>query len=147
MADSLRYGALAWVLAFVSACSGGGDGVALADESILQALVPGTSNSRIESSSPQQVTRLMDVTGDWNRVSVDLARLAREHGWDVTSVNCVGTGNDVVGYKQVDGEARLLESGAGTRGAGIIVSATNSVGSGFSSSGRCPLALVEEAQR
>jgi hypothetical protein len=126
-------------------CGGAGERTSLADEGILAAAVPGTANSRIDSQTDSRVVRLMDVTGDWNQVSVDIARLARQHGWNITSVNCVGTGNDVIAYKEAGDEVWLLESGAGTRGAGLIVSVVGSAASGFTVGGRCPLSLIEEA--
>jgi hypothetical protein len=90
----------------------------------------------------------MDVTGDWNAVSVRLAEAARATGWTVTAVNCVGTGNDVIAKKRIGGEWFLLESGAGTRGAGIILryDPQQQAPEGFSASGRCPPELVRAAE-
>lgn len=93
------------------------------------------------------MTRLMDVVGDWNEVSVAIARAVRDHGWTVESLNCVGTGNDVIAKKLVDDTWVLLESGAGTRGAGIILRIDpQQVPPGeFTVTGPCPVALVTAA--
>ncbi len=137
----------------VAACGGSGERLDLATlerEPILALPVAGTANQRTVASSGGDrpaVTVLADVTGDWSDVSVALARAVRGEGWTITSVNCVGTGNDVIARKLVAGTWVLLESGAGTRGAGVILRADPDQGDSppFVASGRCPAALVEAA--
>lgn len=117
----------------------------MADESILQVDIPGTSNGKTSTASSGTVTKLLDVTGDWTQVSIELAAIVQAEGWTITSLNCVGTGNDVIATKQVGGEWLLLESGAGTRGAGVIVSRDPSQQSPgvLRVTGRCPGELVD----
>ena len=93
---------------------------AISRESILQVPIPGTAAAST-STSGDTVTRLLDVTGSWVQVSVDLSLTVQREGWQVDSLNCVGTGNDVIAKKRVSDRWLLLESGAGERGAGIIV--------------------------
>jgi hypothetical protein len=143
------------LLAVLGACSGGSsDGLtlsALEHDPILDRDIAGTTNPRTtETRSGDQpgITVLMDVTGDWNAVSAAIAEAARTSGWTITSVNCVGTGNDVIAKKQIDDTWALLESGAGTRGAGIIIRydpQQRGPGS-FSASGPCPAELVAAAE-
>jgi hypothetical protein len=134
---------------------GSGDGIALdtadlAADSLLTAELPGTANPRTVEANDggrPSLTVLMDVTGDWEAVSVSLARAARAHGWAITSTRCVGTGNDVIGGKQIAGTWVLLESGAGTRGAGIILryDPDQSPPGVFSADPNCPRRLTEAA--
>lgn len=90
------------------------------------------------------VTQLMEVSGNWEAASVELARTVQAHGWAVESINCVATGNDVIGKKQIGGQWVLLESGAGTRGAGIILrlDPSQQPPGSFGVEGRCPAALL-----
>ncbi len=136
-------------------CGSGSEGTLttedLRDDPLLGAELAGTANPRIadETSGDRPgVTVLMDVTGDWNAVSVELAEAAQVAGWTITAVNCVGSGNDVIGKKQVDGTWLLLEAGAGTRGAGIIIryDPEQRAPDAFASFGRCPDALVIAAR-
>lgn len=124
-----------------------GDGT-IASESILRVAIPGTSGGSTSTASDGTVTKLFDVMGDWSLVSVELARIVQREGWTITAVNCVGTGNDVIAQKRVAGEWLKLESGAGGRGAGIIVSRDRSQrpASPLSVTGRCPRALVDVAE-
>ncbi len=142
---SIRSRALV-VAALVSACSGFGAADPLGGESILEVEIPGTAGGRT-SSDGGTITKLFDVIGDWNQVSVDLAGVAQAEGWTITALNCVGTGNDVIAKKQVDGEWLLLESGAGERGAGLILrrDPAQSPPDRLSVTGRCPQALVAAA--
>lgn len=134
----------------LAACSSGSDRVTLAilqNESILEASIPGLSGKLIsdeQSGSRPTLTQLMDVSGSWEAASVRLAETVAAHGWTVESINCVGTGNDVIAKKLVDGQWILLESGAGTRGAGIILSLdpSQSAPRSLSVEGRCPTALI-----
>ncbi|MDH3606252.1 MAG: hypothetical protein OER12_04585 [Acidimicrobiia bacterium] len=120
---------LAIVGGLVAGCSNGGgaDRLTLDDlksESILGADIPGFAGRQVtdeQGGDNPTITQLMTVTGDWNTASVDLANAVQLRGWTVESINCVGTGNDVIAKKLVGDEWALLESGAGTRGAGIIL--------------------------
>lgn len=139
--------ALAMVLAVVFGACGSEDPVAVdtvAIDAVLDVPIPGTANPSI-SASGDTVTRLFDVTGNWVQVSVDLAEVVQREGWRVQSLNCVGTGNDVIAKKQVDGRWLLLESGAGERGAGIIVrpDPDQTSASHVVVSGDCPEELVD----
>lgn len=123
----------------------------LKDEAILTADIPGMSDRRIteeRSGDWPSLTQFGDVAGDWTAASVALANAVRLHGWTVTSVNCVGTGNDVIAKKEIGGTWVLLESGAGTRGAGIILrrDPSQQPPGAFGSEGRCPAALLEAAR-
>jgi hypothetical protein len=147
--------AAALLVALLGACANGSsDGLtlsALEADAILDQTIAGTTNPRTtdtQSGERPSLTVLMDVTGDWNAVSGELAEAARATGWTITSVNCVGTGNDVIAKKQIDGTWALLESGAGTRGAGIIIRYDPDQRSpgAFSVSGRCPTLLVAAAE-
>ncbi len=124
----------------------GGGGSELADESIFSATIRGTSDQSLDAAGGR-VTKLLDVTGDWNEVSVAIAQVAKAEGWSIEAINCVGTGNDVIARKQVEGRWLLLEAGAGTRGAGLIVSvaADQRPPGAFSVTGRCLLALEQAA--
>jgi hypothetical protein len=132
--------------AFLVAGCSGGVGAVVEDEPILRASIPGTRGGSIDLDG-DRATRLLDVIGDWNAVSVNIAELAIDEGWTIEAINCVGTGNDVIARKNAGGTWLLLEAGAGTRGAGVIVSvprdqrAPRSLGE----SGRCPQALREAA--
>jgi hypothetical protein len=127
------------VLVFLAAACGGGDRAAVESRSILTRSIGGTSGGSVDVDG-DRVTQLLDVIGDWNAVSVQIAEVALDEGWEIESINCVGTGNDVIARKEVDGTSLLLEAGAGTRGAGLIVSVPpDQRGPGaFSESGRCP---------
>jgi hypothetical protein len=146
--SNLRRTWLPAVVLLLLAAGCGGDRVAIADESILTRSIAGTSGGAIDVRG-DRVTKLLEVVGDWNDVSVRIAEIAIEEGWTIESINCVGTGNDVIARKNVDGTWLLLESGAGTRGAGLIVSiAADQRGPrAFTDSGRCPQALLEAASR
>lgn len=137
------------LLVGIGACGGAGDVTVLEAESMLSVSIPGTAGGRTTTDTdPPRVTRLFDVTGDWNAVSVAIADAAQAAGWTIESVNCVGTGNDVIARKNVDGTWLLLESGAGTRGAGIIVSIASAQRppKAFQATGSCPRALESAAQ-
>jgi hypothetical protein len=114
------------------------------DEGLLSVEVPGAVETTTDRSSGK-VTRLFDVTGEWNRVSVTIAELAQADGWKIDKINCVGTGNDVIGLKKVGNGYRKLESGAGQRGAGIIVSEVGDrvITGGVVISGNCPQSLID----
>ena len=116
----------------------------IAGQSIFDIEIPGTANGQLTTGTDGSVTKLYDVTGDWEQVSVELAGIVQDEGWTVASLNCVGSGNDVIARKLVDGQWLLLESGAGERGAGIIVrrAPQQSAPPSLSVSGRCPDALV-----
>lgn len=135
----LAWGGLVCALAVV-ACSG----EAPAAEPILQVAIPGTENP-VTTTSGETTTVLMDVPGDWNDVSVELSLAAQRAGWQIESLNCVGSGNDVIAKKLADGRWLLLESGAGERGAGIIVRPAPDQGppGRLVVTGRCPRELVE----
>ena len=140
---ALRIGVPLLVVLLLFAC---GQQVAQAEqESILQIAIPGTENPTLNTSGTTQ-TRLLDVTGSWIQVSVDLASIVQREGWQIESLNCVGTGNDVIAKKNVEGQWLLLESGAGERGAGIIVrpdpTQTPPVG-GVTITGNCPPQFVD----
>jgi hypothetical protein len=140
-----KHAGLALVLMLLlGACSG--DGPALADESILSANIPGTSETSFDDNG-DQVTKLFDVSGDWVEVSIAIAEIVRDHGWSIEGINCVGTGNDVLARKQVDGRWLQLDSGAGTRGAGLIVSVApdQRAPRPFTVTGRCPRTLEAAA--
>ena len=135
----------------VSACSPTEEeGVTLASlrsESILDAAIPGLSAKRIteeQSGTRPKLTQLMDVTGSWETASVKIAEAVQIHGWTVESINCVGTGNDVIAKKLSEGQWMLLESGAGSRAAGIILSLDpgQRAPSPLTVDGRCPQALI-----
>lgn len=141
---AVRRGVAVLTLAAFGACGGTLDTSALTSEAIFDARIPGTSGGTltIDAKGPS-ATKLFEVTGDWNDVSVEIARLAIEDGWTIEGINCVGTGNDVIARKQVDGRWLLLESGAGTRGAGVIVSVAPEQRSPdtLTETGPCPNAL------
>ncbi len=145
---------MASFLALVSAsCSSQPAGPTLADlqgESILSARIAGLSNGRLtaERGGPSpMVTQLHDVTGNWEAASVSLAQAVQEHGWGVELINCVGTGNDVIAKKQIEGQWVLLESGTGTRGAGMIlrIDPAQQPPEPLAVEGRCPPSLVAAA--
>ncbi len=141
------------MLMFIAvACSSGGDALTLDDlekESILEANIPGLSGKRIaeeRSGADPRLTQLMDVAGSWEEASVKLAEAVQAHGWTVESINCVGTGNDVIATKLVGGQWVLLESGAGTRAAGIILRlhpTQRPPGDEPDLDNRCPRALID----
>lgn len=129
---------------------GGLDLGALEAEPILRFAIPGVADpvtAATQAGERPGVTVLADVTGDWNQVSVEIARAVRAEGWRITAVNCVGTGNDVIAKKQIEETWVLLESGAGTRGAGIILSydPDQALPAAFAVTGPCPPALVAAA--
>ena len=133
-----------------AACSSGADGLTLAtleEEPILDAIIPGMTAKRItheQGGSSPMVTQLMEVSGSWETASVNLAKAVLGHGWTVESINCVGTGNDVIAKKLIADEWALLESGAGTRAAGIILQLDPSQQPprSLSVQGRCPAELI-----
>jgi len=138
-------------LALLSAsCSPRPAGPTLADlrgESILSAQIAGLSNGRLteeRGGSTPMVTQLRDVTGNWATASVSLAQVVQENGWGVELINCVGTGNDVIAKKQIEGHWVLLESGTGTRGAGIILrlDPAQQPPAPLEVEGRCPPSLI-----
>jgi len=134
------------VLAGCSANSGLGLD-SLEAESILSADIPGLSNDRVtdrQNGSSPMITQLSDVAGSWEAASVEIAHAVRRHGWTVDSINCVGTGNDVIAKKQIEGQWVLLESGAGTRGAGIILrlAPTQQAPGSVDIDSRCSAALI-----
>lgn len=137
----------------VAACAGGDEGVTLDDleaDPVAIATIPGTTNRRVtdrRSGADPGFTVLMDVPGDWVAVSAALARTALASGWTIESLNCVGSGNDVIGKKSISGTWVLLEAGAGTRGAGIILGLdpADSPPGPFSVSGRCDPGFVAAA--
>ncbi len=147
---------VAWSVAstltlMLASCAGSDVGVAaLAAEPLLEAPIPGWVGGRIveqtEGERPS-ITKLFEVDGAWEAASVALALAVREHGWEIERINCVGTGNDVIARKQVDGTWLLLESGAGSKAAGMIVSIDDDQGAteGLSVGGRCPPELVDAA--
>ena len=141
-------------LALVSAsCSSQPAGPTLADlrgESILSARITGLGDGRFtdERAGPSpMVTQLRAVTGSWEAGSVSLAQAVQEHGWGVELINCVGTGNDVIAKKQIEGQWVLLESGTGTRGAGLIlrIDPVQQPPEPLAVEGRCPPSLVAAA--
>ena len=106
----------------------------------------GSITDQQDGSNPM-ATVLFDVEGDWRQVAVELAVQVREAGWTVENVNCVATGHDVIGRKELAGEWVLLESGAGTRGAGIILrrDPAQQPPQAFAVTGSCPSDLVRAA--
>jgi len=133
-----------------TACSAGADGLTLAalqEEPILDATIAGLTAKRIteeRSGANPMVTQLMEVRGSWEAASVKLAKAVLAHGWTVESINCVGTGNDVIAKKQIEGQWVLLESGAGTRAAGIILrrDPSQQPPKSLKLDDRCPAALI-----
>ncbi len=122
----------------------------LADAPILHAEIAGLTNGRVtqrDGGERASITRLYEVAGSWEDASVSLAAAVSAHGWQIQSVNCVGTGNDVTAKRRIGGIWILLESGAGTRGAGIILSVdTDQAPPGpFAVTGSCTQALIESA--
>lgn len=134
-------------LLIVALAAGCGGDEQTGRDSIFGVDIPGTANPST-STSGNTVTKLFDVTGDWTEVSVVIAETAKREGWRIESVNCVGTGNDVIAKKDDNGTWLLLESGAGERGAGIIVrpDPAQSGPAPFTVSGRCPSQLVDAAR-
>ena len=130
----------------IAGCSSEQEREQFHSESVLQVEIPGTTD-RTVTTSGDTVTKLFDVAGDWIQVSVDIAHIVQREGWQIESVNCVGTGNDVVAKRNDNGEWLLLESGAGERGAGIIVrpDPAQAPPSPFTVTGRCPVQLVNAA--
>ena len=120
---------------------------ALENSPILQAEIPGFSGGRATERTAGSITKLFDVAGSWEDASVALAKAVKAHGWLVESINCVGTGNDVIARRQINGTWVLLESGAGAGGAGMILSIGSNPGSPSSLevTGSCPQALIEAA--
>jgi hypothetical protein len=148
-----RLAAVALGSLMLASCGGSG-GVTVQDleaQPILEFPVAGASNVRkagTEGGSRPAVTVLADVGGDWGAVSVRLARAVLRDGWTITSINCVGTGNDVIAKKRIGETWVLLESGAGTAGAGIILryDPQQATPSALTVSGVCPPDLVAAAE-
>ena len=148
---AFRTVAFALLLA-AAACSGGDDGITLDQlraEPILSVDLSGADTGRVadeQGGADPMVMVLFDVAADWRDVAVDLADRVGAAGWTVETVNCVATGYDVIARKEIAGEWVLLESGAGTRGAGIILrrDPAQRAPRAFSVTGSCPadLALV-----
>ena len=130
-----------------AACAGSSDDGTLTGESLLAVDIPGTSGGETSVAPDGAVTKLFDVAGDWSVLGVELARIVQAEGSTITALNCVGTGNDIIANKRVDDEWLLLESGAGGRGAGIIVSRdlSQQPPGPLIVTGRCPRGLVDAA--
>ncbi len=110
------------------ACGGAADVPALGELPILSAPWPGTGPPVREVDDADHVVELRRVEGDFEVVSAELVRLVRAQGWTVTSVRCVGTGNDVIAVREIAlGAWAKLQSGAGTAGAGMILTPTDPV--------------------
>ncbi len=141
--------ALAMMLA---ACAGNNAGLdTLEADPLLQADVEGLSAGRITNRTAGEratITKLYEVSGSWEAASVALADAVQAHGWTIESINCVGTGNDVIAKRQIAGTWVLLESGAGTRGAGLILSIDQTKRPPAPSTviGSCQPALIDAAQ-
>ena len=138
------------LVTWLTGCGGESDGTSLLeDSSILVAEIPGLSAGRIsdrQTGDRASVTKLYDVSGSWEAASVALADAVQAHGWTIESINCVGTGNDVIAKKQIEGTWVLLQSGAGTRGAGLILSIDRTPPAPFTVTGSCQAAFVVAAQ-
>lgn len=137
-------------VALVSCRGGEPSPASLEDAPILHAAIEGLSAGRVTQETEgdrASITKLYEVAGSWEAASVELAKAVRVHGWQIESINCVGTGNDVIAKRKVNGTWILLESGAGTRGAGIILSvaAGQNPPAPFSVSGSCSPSLLESA--
>jgi hypothetical protein len=137
------------VLLTLAACGGSGvDLDTLEADPILEATIAGLSAGQITNRTPGEratLTRLYEVSGSWEGASVALADAVQAHGWTIESINCVGTGNDVIAKKQIEGTWVLLESGAGARGAGLILTIDARPPAPFTVSGSCQPALVKAA--
>ena len=114
------------LLLTLAACGGTGvDLNTLENAPILEANIAGLSGGEITDRTAGEratLTKLYEVSGSWEAASVALADAVQAHGWTIESINCVGTGNDVIAKKQIEGTWVLLESGAGAGGAGLILS-------------------------
>ncbi len=101
-----------------------------------------------QSGDRASVTKLYDVSGSWEEASVALAEAVRAHGWTIESVNCVGSGNDVIAKRRIGDSWVLLQSGAGATGAGIILSIdpNQAPPAPFAVTGSCAQALVGAAR-
>ncbi len=136
----------------LASCGGGGADVdALQSRPILEAVVPGFVDgyiSEISDGDDPSVTKLYEVDGSWESASVALAGVVRQYGWQIERINCVGTGNDVIARREVEGTWLLLQSGTGTRGAGMILSVDADQGptAALTVGGSCPQALIDAAQ-
>jgi hypothetical protein len=133
------------VVIVVAACAGSTDTSVLTSEPILDAAIPGTAGGRLTVDEDEPTaTKLFDVIGDWTAVSVAIAELVQAEGWTIERINCVGTGNDVIARKQANDTWLLLESGAGTAGAGLIltVAPEQRPPADFRSTGPCPQSLI-----
>ena len=136
-----------------AACGGDAAGVTLEDleaDPVAVATIPGTTNREVtdrRGGADPALTVLMDVPGDWVAVSAAIARTALAGGWTIESINCVGSGNDVIAKKMVEGTWVLLEAGAGKRGAGLILrlDPADSPSRPFSTSGNCDPGFVAAA--
>ncbi len=132
----------------VVACADSSAATDLAALPVMSAPVAGTTNSFVETNPDGKVFRQMDVTGEWNAVSASIADVVQAHGWTIESINCVGTGNDVISRKQVDGRWILMEAGAGETIAGMILSVPTDqrpARTPLEVTGRCPQVLVAAA--
>lgn len=138
------------LLVTLAACgSGGVDLDTLENAPILEANIAGLSGGRITERTPGEratLTKLYEVSGSWEAASVALADAVQAHGWTIESVNCVGTGNDVIAKKQIEGTWVLLQSGAGARGAGLILTIDGTPPNSFTVTGSCQPAFVKAAQ-
>ena len=132
------------LLAVAAGCAGDVEG--LAELAILAVDISDTTNGET-SIDGDSVTRLYEVTGDWEQVSIEIARAVKDEGWTITGVACVGTGNDVIAKKYIDDRWVLLEAGAGGRGAGIILRTDpdQTEPTGFSVTGPCARRFVSAA--
>jgi len=140
------------LVTWLTGCGGESDGTSLLeDSSILVAEIPGLSAGRIsdrQTGDRASVTKLYDVSGSWEEASVALADAVRAHGWTIESINCVGSGNDVIAKRRIGDSWVLLQSGAGARGAGIILSIDPNQlpPAPFTVTGSCSQALVGAAR-
>jgi hypothetical protein len=137
------------LLLALTACGGGGvDLDTLESAPILEANIAGLSAGEITNRTPGEratITKLYEVSGSWEAASVALAEAVQAHGWTIESINCVGTGNDVIAKKQIEGTWVLLESGAGARGAGLILTIDRTPPAPFTVTGSCQPAFVKAA--
>ena len=141
---------LAVLLIALTACGGSGvDLDTLENAPILEANIAGLSGGEITNRTAGEratLTKLYEVSGSWEAASVALADAVQAHGWTIESINCVGTGNDVIAKKQIEGTWVLLESGAGAGGAGLIFSIDAEAPAPFTVTGSCQPAFVKAAQ-
>ena len=137
------------LLLTLAACGGSGvDLDTLENAPILEANIAGLSGGQITNPTAGEratLTKLYEVSGSWEEASVALAEAVQAHGWTIESINCVGTGNDVIAKKQIEGTWLLLESGAGAGGAGLILSIDSTPPAPFTVTGPCQPAFVKAA--